>query len=207
LKKRTKKLLFLGASLLAAGFVVRAFPQTGHWARNEGAWRFLLLATATCAVGMPRQAIAFAAGYADGVIFGSLLALVCETAACLLDVVWARSLARDWVRARLPNSVLARVDAALAGQPFIATLSLRLLPVGNNLLLNLAAGVSQVRLAPFLLASALGFIPQTVIFALLGGGIGVDRSVQLAVGVALFALSTGLGAFVFRRQRAASMHA
>jgi uncharacterized membrane protein YdjX (TVP38/TMEM64 family) len=72
-------------------------------------------------------------------------------------------------------------------------LTLRLLPVGNNLLLNLLAGVSGLRVWPFLTASLIGYLPQTAIFALTGSGTHVDHGLQIALAAALFALSALLG--------------
>jgi uncharacterized membrane protein YdjX (TVP38/TMEM64 family) len=171
------------------------------WAKDLGVWRFCLIATMACASGVPRQAIAFAGGYAHGLVLGTALALGSETLACLLNVVWARSLARNWLQSRLPQRWLARLHQAFATQPFATTLSLRLLPVGNNLLLNLAAGLLRVPIARFVLASAVGYIPLTIIFALLGSGVHVHRGVELAAGVVLFALSILTGWLVLKRQR------
>ena len=84
-----------------------------------------------------------------------------------------------------------------------ATLTLRLLPVGNNLVLNLLAGVSTLSVGPFLAALVLGYVPQTVIFALLGGGVRVSEKVQVAVAVALFAVSVILGLILLRDRRTA----
>ena len=60
------------------------------------------------------------------------------------------------------------------------------------------------RAVPFLAGSALGYVPQTVIFALLGSGIGVADWVQVAIGAALFAASVLLGVILLRRYRAAA---
>jgi len=73
--------------------------------------------------------------------------------------------------------------------------------VGNNLVLNLLAGVSGLRPLPFLAASALGYLPQTVVFALLGKGVRVDGAWQLALAGVLLALSIGLGLWLMRRHR------
>ena len=51
------------------------------------------------------------------------------------------------------------------------TLLIRLLPVGNNFATSLAAGVSRVPARPFLLGSLLGYMPQTMVFALAGSGV------------------------------------
>jgi uncharacterized membrane protein YdjX (TVP38/TMEM64 family) len=197
-------LLLLG--LLVAGLALRALPgleavSVGHGA--AGPLLFLGLAAVLCAVGMPRQAAAFAGGAAFGFWPGLVLAMLAQVLACAADFLWARAVGRGWARRRLARGGrLARLDAALAAQPFAATLTLRLLPVGNNLLLNLLAGVSGVPAAAFLLASALGYLPQSVVFALLGGGVRVGRPAQIALGVALFAASVALGLVLLRRWRA-----
>ncbi len=203
----------LGGSVLAAVVSIRHFPTSaadfGAWAQIQGPWRFLGMAAAACGLGVPRQAISFGAGYGFGVWLGSVLALVAETVGCVLDFVWARFAARRWVQGKLrqvagsrAGTWLNRLDDLLASQPFTATLSLRLLPIGNNVLLNLAAGVSRTKAVPFVVASAVGFIPQTLIFALLGSGVAVQQAVQLIVGAALFVLSASLGALILGRRRA-----
>jgi uncharacterized membrane protein YdjX (TVP38/TMEM64 family) len=196
--------------LIAIFLIFRQFPSgresVASWAQQIGPLRFVLLATAACAAGVPRQAIAFAGGYSDGFWAGSALALICETFACCLNFCWARFVARNWVQARLRRSGrwqkwVVGFDEALATAPFVTTLTLRLLPVGNNLLLNIAAGVSQMPTLPFLCASALGYVPQTLIFALLGAGIAVDRSVQFIVAVTFLVASMIMGAVIMSRRR------
>jgi uncharacterized membrane protein YdjX (TVP38/TMEM64 family) len=79
---------------------------------------------------------------------------------------------------------------------------IRLLPVGNNLITNLLAGVSSAPLVSFLAGSLIGYLPQTVIFVLLGSGIHVQPVWSTAISVALFVASGLLGAFLYRRMRA-----
>ena len=130
-------------------------------------------------------------------------ALAAELGGCAVDFFWARLIARDWAARRIRGR-LARLDQRLSRHPFSATLTLRLLPVGNNILLNLIAGVSAVAPIPFLAASTIGYIPQTIVFGLLGSGTRVDRSQQFLLAAALFALATLLGLWLMRRMRAAS---
>jgi uncharacterized membrane protein YdjX (TVP38/TMEM64 family) len=75
------------------------------------------------------------------------------------------------------------------------------MPVGSNILTNLLAGVSSVPALPFLLGSALGFVPQTAIFALLGSGFKVDLAWRVSLSAVLFALSTWLGWRIYRARR------
>ena len=81
------------------------------------------------------------------------------------------------------------------------TLLIRFLPAGSNLLTNLAAGVSKVGAMPFILGSAIGYIPQTAVFALVGSGIGVDHFWRFSLSVLLFLICGGLGIHLYRRYR------
>ncbi len=191
------------AGLAGAGLAVRgagAGLLSGAPPTAQGAATLLCAGAALSAVGVPRQAVAFAGGYAFGAWPGGALALAAQLLGCALDFWWARLAARD--RAAALRGRLARLDRALSARPFVSTLTLRLLPVGNNLVLNLLAGASGLRAGPFLAASALGYVPQTAVFALAGSGVHVNRSVQLALGGVLFAASLGLGWFLLRSSRA-----
>lgn len=162
---------------------------------------FVAVGALACAVGMPRQIVAFAAGFAWGAALGVAFALLAQIIGCLVDFYWARLVARDFVQARLRGRAL-RLERMLTRQPFVNALTLRLMPVGNNLLLNVLAGVSAVPMRGFVLGSAIGFIPQTAIFALLGSGSRIARSTQIGLGIGLFVVSTLIGIVLLRRQSA-----
>ncbi len=198
-------LLLLG--LVAAGFALRRLGLDGaiEHAGERGPAVFTLLAAVACAVGVPRQVVAYAAGLAFGFWPGLGFALVAELAGCAADFFWARLAARRWAAAFIARSMarggrVARMERFLVDNAFSATLTLRLLPVGSNIVLNLLAGVSAVAAGPFLAASLLGYVPQTVVFVLLGGGVRVAEGVQMGLAVGLFAASVGLGVFLLRRR-------
>ncbi len=188
------KAALLLAGLAIAGLALR-WLGTGFLSARptlSGAAIFLAGGATLVAVGLPRQVLAFAAGYAFGAWRGGLLALAAQMLGCAADFWWARLIARDWATRHLRGR-LARIDRMLAAHPFSATLTLRLLPVGNNLLLNLLAGISALSAWPFLAASLIGYLPQTAIFALTGSGTHVDRTLQLVLAGVLFCLSALLG--------------
>ena len=164
----------------------------------EGEAFFVFGGALLCAAGLPRQAVAFAGGYAFGLKFGLALALAAQILGCVTDFFWARSFARDWVQGRMGGR-LARLDAQLSAQPFMASLALRLLPVGNNVALSLLAGLSSVSAPAFLIASSIGYVPQTLVFALLGSGVQVSHTTQIVLGVALFVASALFGIVLMRR--------
>lgn len=168
---------------------------------DDPAW-FLAAAALSCTVGIPRQAVAYAAGYGFGVWMGMALSLAAQVIGCIVNVAWARALAGQWAARRMAASPgrLARLDAYLSANTFTATLVLRLLPVGNNLALNLLAGTSGAHAPRYVAASALGFLPQTLVFALLGAGTRIDSFDQIVLGAALFAASALLGWVLWKRR-------
>ncbi len=190
--------------LVSAGLALRHFGLDAEIAAagQHGPLAFVGLAAAACAVGVPRQVVAYSGGLAFGFWPGATLALLAEVLGCIGNFFWARWAARAWTTRWLVRGGgrLQRLSRFLCANAFTATLTLRLLPVGNNLLLNLLAGVSGVAAGPFLAASALGYVPQTAVFALLGGGVRVSQGVQVAVAAVLLALSVALGLVLARRR-------
>src|SRR5207245_529877 len=90
-------------------------------------------------------ALEAAGGGRDGM--GTGLGLAAQLLGCALSFFWARLVGRDWAERRLAGRFGCRLRAlrdALAESPFDTTLALRLLPVGNNLALNLLAGMAGV---------------------------------------------------------------
>ena len=96
---------------------------------------------------------------------------------------------------------MAGLERLLARGPFAMSLTVRLFPVGSNLLTNLVSGLVRLPLASFLAGSALGFAPQTLVFALMGKGMRVDPLWRIGLAVLLFAGSVWLGQQLYRRLR------
>ncbi|WP_259650082.1 TVP38/TMEM64 family protein [Gluconacetobacter diazotrophicus] len=194
------------AACVAAGLVLRFAPGLhGVMADTAllrgGAWGrvvFLLAGSVICAVGLPRQLVCFAAGVAYGPLDGIVLATLATLAGAVTGFAWARGVGRAALRRRLSGR-LARLDGFVSAHPFTAILTLRLLPVGSALMLNLLAGVSGAGLRPFLLATLAGSLPQTVVFVLLGSGARIGHGWQVALAAVLFAGSAALGLWLMRR--------
>ena len=197
--------VLLLSGLVAAGLTLRSLGLDAgvEAAGHNGPVAFVIVAAAACAVGIPRQVVAYSGGLVFGFWPGAALALLAEALGCAADLFWARLVAQAWAArwlARAGGGRLDRLNRFLVANTFTATVTLRLLPVGNNLMLNLLAGVSSVAAGPFLLASVLGYIPQTAVFALLGDGVRVSQAAQVALAIALFAVSIALGFLLLRRR-------
>lgn len=161
---------------------------------------FIALAALATGIGLPRQVVSGLAGYAFGLWLGSLIALIGTLAGCIGAFYYARLLARGPIQRKFSGRV-RKLDDFLHDHTFSMTLLVRMLPVGSNVVTNLAAGVSSVRAAPFFSGSALGYTPQTVIFALLGSGVAVDPELRISLSVILFVASGLLGVYLYRHFR------
>ncbi|HEY9198448.1 MAG TPA: VTT domain-containing protein [Gammaproteobacteria bacterium] len=165
-----------------------------------GEFLFLGMAALATALGVPRQAISFLAGYAFDVALGTALAVAATLGGCLISFFFARWFGRGLLTARFRERV-QRIESFIRDNTFSMTLLIRLLPAGNNLITNLTAGMTRVPALPFLLGSAIGYIPQTLVFALVGSGISLDPVWRIGLGAALFVISGVLGIYLFRKFR------
>jgi uncharacterized membrane protein YdjX (TVP38/TMEM64 family) len=161
---------------------------------------FVLVTGFLMSVGMSRQVVAFLAGYGFGFAPGLLLAMLAVVAACICSFYVVRLLLRNLLLRHYTKGI-SKVDAFIHDNTFVMTLMLRLLPIGNNLMVNIAAGASGVRALPFFLGSALGYIPQMIIFALVGSGSQVQEFWQVAIAMAMFVIAAALSGWLIGRYR------
>ena len=203
-------LVFL-ATLIAIGYAVESGMLGGvlseDWIDREvrgkgmsGELLYVAVAAFATAVAIPRHIISFLGGYAFGLGMGTALALLATEIGCALTFYYARLIGRPLVSARFGARV-QRIDDFLAANPFSMTLLIRLLPIGNNFATSLAAGVSRVPARLFLLGSLLGYIPQTLVFALAGSGIETGAGVRVGLAVLLFFMSAAIGIWLYRKYR------
>jgi uncharacterized membrane protein YdjX (TVP38/TMEM64 family) len=203
--------LGLFVSLVLIGVVFKTTPLgtffTEQWIDDvvrdhgiEGDLIFFSVGALLTAVGLPRQLVAFLGGYGFGFIWGTAMSTTAATTGCVLAFFYARLMGRDLVKHRFQDRI-KHVDDFLRDNPFTMTLLIRFLPLGSNLLTNLAAGVSSVRPLPFIAGSALGYVPQMLIFALAGSGVALDPAFRITVSAVLFVVSGVIGIHLYRKYR------
>ncbi|NQU60890.1 MAG: VTT domain-containing protein [Rhodospirillales bacterium] len=161
---------------------------------------FVAVGWGLTSVGLPRQLVAFLGGYAFGFVNGMGLSLAATVMGCITAFLFARLLARDLVAHKISGRI-QKIDAFLSDNPFTMTLLIRFLPLGSNFLTNLAAGVSGVRAFPFFSGSALGYIPQMAVFALVGSGITIEPGLRISLSAVLFVASGVIGVTLYRKYR------
>jgi uncharacterized membrane protein YdjX (TVP38/TMEM64 family) len=162
---------------------------------------FLGVTALTTALGLPRQILAFLGGYAFGWYWGALLATLGTAVGCALDFTVARTLGRELVL-RFFSRRVAKLDAFLRADPLRTSLAIRLFPVGHNLSTSIAAGVTSIPAGAFILGSALGYVPQNLVFAIFGAGLSAEsqtgRMLSIGLSVALLGGATWLGLSIYR---------
>lgn len=166
----------------------------------HGALLFLLMGGLFTAIGLPRQIIAFLGGYAFSVELGTVLGVLAALGGCMLSFGYARLFGKGVLRAKLGERA-GRFDQFIHAHPFSMTVLIRLLPVGSNLLTNLAAGISSIRPGAFFAGTALGYLPQTLVFALVGSGAHIAPTLKLSLAIGLFLVSGALGVWLYRHFR------
>ncbi len=118
---------------------------------------------------LPGSLLTAGAGFAYGPLWGTLLVSPVSVTASALPFVLARSVARRSVSRRVAgNSRFAAIDGAIGSGGFKIVLLLRLSPILPFNLLNYALGLTPIRLRDYILASALGMLPGTLLYVYLG---------------------------------------
>jgi len=110
-------------------------------------------------------------GFLFGVIEGGLLSALGTTLGGLLVYAICRTAAGDLV-ARMAGQRIARMQAGARRNPFALVLTLRLIPGMPFWLINIGAALVHVPFGAYALATALGLIPSSLLYASLGAGLG-----------------------------------
>lgn len=166
----------------------------------SGALTFVLILTPAMAIGLPRQVAALSAGFIFGASHGLILATFSAILGCLITLLFARKLLAKIVEQNYPVP-LAKVSHFFSHNTFLKALIIRLLPAGSNFLTNVLAGTARSPLKPYMLGSALGFVPQMTVFSLMGAGLQVDGQQQLIFSLALLVVAIGLSAYLYKKTR------
>lgn len=194
----------LAVLVLACLGVVYATPLLDHlnvtgmdaahrWIDEQGARAPLLFGPITAvlvAFGAPRVFLAALAGAAFGFALGALVAWAATLVGCVIAFEGARYLGRPFVERRLGGRErgLGKILDLLGEHGILGNLLLRAAPVGNCLVSNLLLAISKIRRRDFLIGTALGVLPETLIYALLGSSARSDFAARITTGLLLLVL-------------------
>jgi uncharacterized membrane protein YdjX (TVP38/TMEM64 family) len=177
--KRSNLLRALGLlALLAASVAALVFLPVKHyladfvdWVRRLGWWGPLVfgLVYAVAALIIPGSLLTLAAGFAFGVVLGTVVVSAASVTTAVIAFGLGRTLARGWVEAKVAaNPKFRAIDQAVGENGFKIVFLTRLSPVFPFTLLNYAFGLTRVRFRDYLIASWVGMLPGTVLYVYLG---------------------------------------
>ncbi|MBV2356391.1 TVP38/TMEM64 family protein [Streptomyces sp. J2-1] len=203
------RLSLLFALLAGAGAAVLVFdPQrllTHGWPPQLGGAAAALVFAAAyglCTVAfVPRPLLNLAAG----ALFGSVLGLTTALAGTVLGAGLAfglgRMLGQDALRPLLRGRWLKAADGQLSRHGFRSMLAARLFPGVPFWAANYCAAVSRMRWLPYLLATALGSIPNTAAYAVAGARASAPTSPAFLIAMSAIAVPALVGTVVAWRKR------
>lgn len=166
-----------------------------HWVERFGvvptAIAFTVVSAIGIAIAIPRVLFAAAAGVLfENTALALLIAQIGVVLGCWINFAYARALGREFVRAKLGVRFrgLGRVLEFIDRHGVTGNILIRSLPVGNCFVLNLLMAVSPVRLGAFLIGTAFGTIPGSVVYVLLGNSAHSHASIKIGLSLGLMVL-------------------
>jgi len=147
---------------------------TGFVAANVtlAALVFALVYAAVIALSVPGGAVlTIAGGFMFGSILGTALVVVAATLGATLVFLIARTALGDPLRARA-GPFLQRMEAGFQEDVFNYLLVLRLIPLFPFWIVNLVPAFLGVPLRTYVLATLIGIIPGSFVYATVGAGLG-----------------------------------
>ncbi|MBE8470869.1 TVP38/TMEM64 family protein [Streptomyces justiciae] len=203
------RLSLLVALLVAAGATVLLFePQRlladGWPPQLGGAAAALVFAAAygLCTVAfVPRPLLNLAAGALFGTQLGLGAALGGTVLGAGISFALGRILGQDALRPLLRGRWLKAADGQLSRHGFRSMLAVRLFPGVPFAAANYCAAVSRMGYVPFLLATALGSIPNTAAYVVAGARASTPTSPAFLIAMAAIAVPALVGAAVAWRKR------
>lgn len=175
-----------------------------EWLNGRGALGpillMLLMVLAVVVGPIPTLPISAAAGLAHGLALGTTIAVAGALAGAMIAFYVARVLGRDAVRRKLPENPVFSAGGCQRFL-FITVLLTRLVPLFSFALISYAAGVTAIHAWRFAVATTLGMLPMTVVYAGLGIHLEVNPVLSLTASVLILAVMALLPLYLRQKPR------
>lgn len=169
--------LVIGIAILHF-FDMPTVDEMRGWSSKTGRWFPLVFlggyAFATL-FPLPRTVWTVAAGILFGPAKGVLISLVALTLSACISMLAVRSFLKPWIQPHLSHPKMESINERLRRRGWPAIFGLRMVAAVPFSVLNYAAGLSSIKLAPYALATVVGSAPSTALGVLFGDAL-VDRS-------------------------------
>jgi uncharacterized membrane protein YdjX (TVP38/TMEM64 family) len=164
---------------------------------------FVIVSASLTVACFPGPVLAAASGVLFGTAEGTCVSIVAAELGAVLAFAIARTLAGDVV-ARVGGPRLRAISAWVGRRGFLSVLYARIAPGVPYTVVNYAAGLSPVALAPFAAATLLGMAPRAFAYTALGGSLGNLTSPEAIIAVAVLLVMAFLGLGLAWRERRAA---
>lgn len=156
---------------------------------------FFLVYVAVTALSLPGAAImTLAAGAVFGLLLGTIIVSFASTIGASLAFLSSRYLLRDWVKGKFGKRVKA-IDEGIKRDGAFYLLTLRLIPAFPFFLINLAMGLTAMRLLTFAIVSQIGMLAGTIVYVNAGTQLAAIESTSDILSPALIGSFILLGLF------------
>ena len=141
-----------------------------HWLASIAV--FVVLYTTVVALSLPLALVlTLSSGFLFGPVIGALLSVSSATLGSTVAFLACRTAFGDTLAKRAGPTVNKLADG-FRKDAFSYLFTLRILPIAPLLLINIAAGLARVKVGTFMLASLIGMLPGSFVYAFLGSGLG-----------------------------------
>lgn len=183
-----KKLLWLKlllgiAIFIAIDFILIKFTPVGSWLKPENLQAlkqqagifapigYILIYFLATLLALPASILTLSAGALFGAFWGGLWTLIGATLGATGAFLVARFIAGDWAKQQFEKGDrLRQLSQGIEENGFWFALSIRLAPVFPFNAVNYLLGLTPISLPTYVLATAIGIVPGTFVYAWLGQG-------------------------------------
>jgi uncharacterized membrane protein YdjX (TVP38/TMEM64 family) len=139
---------------------------------------FVLTYVAVTGLSLPGAAIlTLAGGFLFGALPGTLFVNLGATTGATLAFLVSRYLLRDWVEQKF-GKWLGPVQQGFAKNAFGYLMTLRLIPLFPFFVVNLVSGLTRMNVGTYVVATSLGIIPGSFVYAYAGRQLGTINSLK-----------------------------
>ncbi|MCM0614003.1 TVP38/TMEM64 family protein [Marinobacter sediminum] len=173
-----------------------------EWLNQQGMFGpvllMLMMILAVVVGPIPTLPVSAAAGLVFGMFTGTAIAVVGALSGSIIAFYLARILGREAIRCKLADNP---VFSAQGSQRFlfVAVMLTRLIPLFSFALISYAAGVTAISLWRYALATTVGMLPMTFVFAGLGNSFELNPMLTVVAAVFILVVMSTLPLYLSRR--------
>ncbi|KIL52400.1 hypothetical protein KP77_06600 [Jeotgalibacillus alimentarius] len=174
---------------------IQQWIQSLHW---WGPLLFILIYMVRPLILFPASVLSIAGGLAFGAVFGFIYIMIGAVLSAIVAYFIARRFNRSFVK-KIQDPRVQLVTSKMEEKGFLYVLILRLAPLLNFDLVSYSAGLANVKLKDFTLATIIGIIPGTFGYSFLGSSVAEGDMRIILLGLA-FLVAFITVSFIFRKK-------